>query len=276
MENNNIYSYSRFTCYEQCELQYFKRYILKEEQRNSIYALAGTSTHEEVEQIQSGELTNEEALEKWRKEMNFYSFLGFDFTTKKTELNFVNSIEHFIKNYKSISGDVEIEKEFTLDVDGYKLRGFIDLLAHNDDGTVSIIDLKTSSKYSKKDLDKHARQLIIYAMAMEQQGFTVKDISWNMMKYCTVNGKRGEKVILRSELEEGMGFEDYIVSYPLNDEVRENTKKWIVSTIHEIEEKDDLFDEWRMCEGNDFYCSNLCGFCDACEKGMEIRKRYRK
>ena len=273
MENNAIYSYSRLTCYEQCELQYFKRYILKEEQRESIYALAGTSSHEVIEGIQSGELTNEEALEKWKEEMTFHSFLGYDFTTKKTELNFVSSIEHFIKNYKVINGDVEIEKEFLLDIDEYKLRGFIDLLIHNDDGTISIIDLKTSSKYSKKDLDKHARQLIIYAIAMEQQGFTVKEISWNMMKYCTVDGKRGKKVILRSELEEGMEFEDYIVSYPLNDEVRENTKKWIVETIREIEEKDDLFDEWQTCEGNEFYCSNLCGFCDQCRKGIELRRR---
>lgn len=276
MENNSIYSYSKLTCFEQCELQYFKRYILKEEQRDSVYGLAGTSTHEAVESVQSGKFTNEEALEKWRKEMDFYSFLGYDFTTKKTELNFVNSIEHFIKNYRSISGDVEIEKEFMFDVDGHKLRGFIDLLVHNDDGTVSIIDLKTSSKYSKRDLDKHARQLVIYAMAMEQQGFEVRDISWNMMKYCVVNGKRGKKVILRSELEKGMEFEDYIVSYPLDEKTKEDTKKWIVNTIEEIESKDDLFDEWKTCEGNDFYCSNLCGFCDTCEKGMEIRKRYRK
>lgn len=271
--NDVVYSYSRLTCFEQCELQYFKRYILKEEQRDSVYALAGTSTHEAVERIQCGELTNEEALEKWRKEMNFYSFLGYDFTTKKTELNFVNSIEHFLKNYKHISGEVEIEKEFMLDVDGYKLRGFIDLLAHNDDGTVSIIDLKTSSKYSKKDLDKHARQLIIYAIAMEQQGFTVKDISLNMMKYCTVNGKRGKKVILRSDLEEGVDFEEYIVNYPLDEEAKEETKKWIVNTIEEIESKDDLFDEWQTCQGNDFYCSNLCGFCDQCRKGIELRRR---
>lgn len=271
-----VYSYSKLTCFEQCSYQFFKKYVLKEEKRESIYALAGTSTHEAVERIQSGELTNEEALEKWKEEMNFHSFLGYEFTTEKTKTNFIESIEHFIKNYKPIPGTVEIEKEFMLDVEGHKLRGFIDLLVHNDDGTISIIDLKTSSKYSKHDLDKHARQLIIYALAMEQQGFEVRDISWNMMKYCVVNGKRGKKVILRSELEKGMEFEDYIVSYPLDEKTKEDTKKWIVNTIEEIESKDDLFDEWKTCEGNDFYCSNLCGFCDACEKGMEIRKRYRK
>lgn len=271
-----VYSYSKLTCFEQCSYQFFKKYVLKEEKRESIYALAGTSTHEAVERIQSGELTNEEALEKWKEEMNFHSFLGYEFTTEKTKTNFIESIEHFIKNYKPIPGTVEIEKEFMLDVEGHKLRGFIDLLVHNDDGTISIIDLKTSSKYSKHDLDKHARQLIIYALAMEQQGFEVRDISWNMMKYCVVNGKRGKKVILRSKLEKGMEFEDYIVSYPLDEKTKEDTKKWIVNTIEEIESKDDLFDEWKTCEGNDFYCSNLCSFCDTCEKGMEIRKRYRK
>ena len=271
-----VYSYSKLTCFEQCSYQFFKKYVLKEEQRNSIYALAGTSTHEVIEGIQSGELTNKEALEKWKEEMNFHSFLGYEFTSEKTKTNFINSIEHFIENYKVISNDVEIEKGFMLDVEGHKLRGFIDLLIHNDDGTISIVDLKTSSKYQKRDLDKHARQLIIYTLAMEQEGFVVKDISWNMMKYCVVEGKRGKKVILRSELEERQPYEDYIVNYPLNDEVRENTKKWIVNTIEEIESKDDLFDEWKTCEGNDFYCSNLCSFCDTCEKGMEIRNRYRK
>lgn len=275
MENNSIYSYSKLTCFEQCELQYFKRYILKEEQRDSVYGLAGTSTHEAVESVQSGKFTNEEALEKWRKEMDFYSFLGYDFTTKKTELNFVNSIEHFIKNYKVIPGDVEIEKEVEFEIEGYKLRGFIDLLV-KDGNHVKIYDLKTSTIYKKKDIPHYKRQLVLYALALESMGFIVDEVGWIFMKYCVVDGKRGKKTILRNELESGQEFSDCYLTYKLDEKTKEDTKKWIVNTIEEIESKDDLFDEWRMCEGNDFYCSNLCSFCDTCEKGMEIRKRYRK
>ena len=79
------YSFSRISMYKTCPHSYFKRYILKEKGDDSIFTLAGTSTHNAVENIQEGKLTNDEALREWMDEMEFHSILGYEFVSEKTE-----------------------------------------------------------------------------------------------------------------------------------------------------------------------------------------------
>ena len=194
------YSYSRLTCYEQCPYQYFLRYVLGEDTESNIYTLAGTSAHNVIEDLQLRKINNDEAVRKFKDEMELHSILGFEFTSEKTETNFNDSVIHFIENFKPFENKVEVEKYFEADFNGKKVVGYIDLLVHNDDGTISIIDLKTSSKYSKKAIEEHSNQLLIYAIAMQQQGYTVRDVSWNMLKYAMIEGKRGQKMVQRNEL----------------------------------------------------------------------------
>lgn len=120
------------------------------------------------------------------------------------------------------------------------------MIIHNIDGTVTVIDYKTSSKYSGQDLKKNANQLLLYAIALEQEGYVVREVSWLMLKYCTVAGKRNgsTKTIKRSELYENQEFEPCFVKYPYNDETKRECEEWIISTIEEIESLD-LFDEWE-------------------------------
>ena len=184
------YSYSKITCYEQCPYQYFLRYILGEDTESNIYTLAGTTAHSVIEDLQLRKLNNDEAVRKFKDEMELHSILGFEFTSEKTETNFNDSVIHFIENFKPIDNKVEVEKYFEADFNGKKVVGYIDLLVHNNDGTISIIDLKTSSKYSKKAIEEHSNQLLIYAIAMQQQGYTVRDVSWNMLKYAMIEGNK--------------------------------------------------------------------------------------
>ena len=193
------YSYSKLTTFRQCEFQYLSSYELRQESDENIYGLAGTTVHNIVEDIQEKKITNEEGLMRFDEEMEMHEILGYTFTSEKTKNNFIESIRHFIKYFKPIDrGKVEVEKDFVADFDGHEVIGFIDILIHNEDGTVSIVDLKTSSKYSKKAIEEHCNQLLIYAIAMEQQGFTVKDVSWNMMKYGMIPTKRGKKMVHRN------------------------------------------------------------------------------
>ena len=170
-----------------------------------------------------------------------------------------------------------IEKEITLDIDGHKLTGFIDLIVHNDDGTVSIIDYKTSSKYAKKDLQKNANQLIIYGLALEQLGYKVRDVKWYMIKYATIQGKRGNKMIERRELEDGQEFEDCFVEYPYNEITKMECVDWIIDTIEEIESLT-TYDTWEhkdINKGNSFYCSNICSVCGKCEALKQYLKTFK-
>ena len=98
------YSYSKITCYEQCPYQYFLRYILGEDTESNIYTLAGTTAHSVIEDLQLRKLNNDEAVRKFKDEMELHSILGFEFTSEKTGTNFNDSVIHFIKHFSYTFG----------------------------------------------------------------------------------------------------------------------------------------------------------------------------
>ena len=271
-EKEEIYSFSKISAFEQCPYQYFLRYVLKEEQTASIFTLAGTSTHNAIEDIQERKLTTEEALSKWKDEMELHKILGFEFISEKSEKNFKECVEHYIENFKPLNGDVEVEKKFNLNVGEHKIKGFIDLLV-KDGNHIKIYDLKTSTIYKPKDIEHYKHQLVLYALGMEEQGYTVDEVGWVFMKYATIQGKKKEKHILRNELVNDE-YKDCIITYPLSDETKQDTIEWATSLIKEIE-SNDLFGEWEQ-KKDSFYCSKLCGFKDSCNCALELRDRYFK
>ncbi|WP_197029463.1 PD-(D/E)XK nuclease family protein [Butyrivibrio sp. AE3004] len=81
--------------------------------------------------------------------------------------------------------------------------GYIDLMHYDENGTLHIIDWKTSSKFDKEHLISAGRQLIFYALAKRAEGYIVSRVSWVMLKYCVTkwqlkNGKsKVKKIILK-------------------------------------------------------------------------------
>ena len=67
---------------------------------------------------------------------------------------------------------VALERSFYLDIDGIKLRGFIDHVDKLDSGGLSIIDYKTNQELFTADYLDNDLQLTIYQMAAEQ--------TWNL------------------------------------------------------------------------------------------------
>ncbi len=63
---------------------------------------------------------------------------------------------------------VALERGFNLDIDGIKLRGFIDRVDKLDSGGLSIIDYKTNKELFSADYLEEDLQLTIYQMAAEQ------------------------------------------------------------------------------------------------------------
>lgn len=273
------YSFSRLKLFNECRHAYFLTYVLKVQKRVNIYSEIGTTIHELLEDIQGGkEIPVEERIEMFEDKVDECEIFGISFVNDNIKEKYVENVKHCLKNFKSIQGKkFEIEKEITLDIDGHKLTGFIDLVVHNDDGTVSIIDYKTSSKYTKKDLQKNANQLIIYGLALEQLGYKVRDVKWYMIKYATIQGKRGNKMIERRELEDGQDYEDCFVEYPYNEVSKMECIDWIIDTIEEIESLT-TYDTWEhkdINRGNSFYCSNICSVCGKCEALKQYLKNFK-
>lgn len=274
-----IYSFSRLKLFNECRHAYFLTYELKVEKKPNIYSEIGSTIHELLEDIQDGkEIPVEERINIFKDKVEECEIFGIEFVNDKIKEKYIENIKHCLENFKPLEGKkFEIEKQIELEINGHKLTGFIDLIVHNDDGTVSVIDFKTSSKYTKKDLSKNANQLIIYGLALEQLGYKVKDVKWLMLKYCQVKGKRGKKVIERRDLEENQEFEDCFIEYPYNEISKMECIDWINETIEEIESLT-LYDTWKSKEinkGNSFYCSNICSVCGKCESLKEYLKTWK-
>ena len=132
------------------------------------------------------------------KMMNVY------FPSDSIKDKWVKNMRSFVANFSKPKwfDRAESEVQFLYKLDNIFIQGFIDIVEFLEDGYVNILDWKTSSKFTKKDLEKYGRQLVIYGLALEQLGYKINSIAWNMLKYCTIswtlkNGKTKDKICQR-------------------------------------------------------------------------------
>lgn len=187
-----VYSISRCNTINQCLYQAYNAYILNRRGLKNIYGILGGRIHEVLEQIVNGEAKTEELLWAMKDELNDLDMLSIAFPkdmrgNDTIKNNWIADMTHFCTHFVPPKGEF-VTEEFFL----YKLKpnryvqGYIDLIKINKDGTISIYDWKTSSKFNKADLLHHGRQLVLYALAMESLGYTIKNIGWIMLKYAKI------------------------------------------------------------------------------------------
>ena len=92
---SKYYSYSKLSCFEQCQRQYYYNYILKKESGDNIYSLAGTALHNSVEAMQLGEIDNKEAEKRFLDELELAECFGYEFMSDKIKHNYVKSLKHY-------------------------------------------------------------------------------------------------------------------------------------------------------------------------------------
>ena len=159
---------------------------------NGVYGILGGKIHDCLERIINEEATTDELLPTLEEELNDLDMLGLSFPKDfkggdSIRDNWVADMKHFCKNFIPLEGKFDTEELFIYKLaDNRYVQGYIDLIRHNDDGTISIMDWKTSSEFTNEDLVHHGRQLVIYAIAKEDQGYKVRDVAWIMLKYCKV------------------------------------------------------------------------------------------
>lgn len=187
-KNIPIYSISRLNTVDNCGWEYWQTYMEHLVPKDNIYGFTGTKIHKCLEDIQNGKDVNlENEIIQLLKDADF---LDIKFPSDSIREKWEKDILHFASNYKKPDyNKVETEKLFLLQLGDNYLQGIIDLVIYNEDGTVSIRDYKTSSKFSNSDLQEKGRQLILYGLAMEQMGYKVKDLAWEMLKYVEISYK---------------------------------------------------------------------------------------
>lgn len=202
-QNIPVYSFSRLECINNCLYEAYRSYILDDRNNaiNNIYGVLGGRIHDVLEAMMNNKATERDLLPAMQQELDDMDMLGIEFPKGKDgsdsiRQGWISDMTHFCNTYKAPKGQFETETFFLYESpQKHYVQGFIDLTKINKDGSISIYDYKTSSLYRGEDIKKHGRQLVLYAMGKEQQGYRIREIGWIFLKYCEVSyiGKKTSK-----------------------------------------------------------------------------------
>lgn len=208
-----LYSISKLDSINTCLYASYLTYRKDDRGNNNIYAMLGTKMHEVLEQIAKGEATEADLMPALKSELLDMELFGFKFPTEQIKNGWIQDMTNFCNTYKMAEGRYATEELFIYKTDdGHYIRGYIDLIDQHFDGTIDIYDHKSSSMYSSASMEEHARQLLVYMLAKQQEGYKVNKIAWHFMKYVEViyrdaKGKSKSRIIERRKIyEETKGY----------------------------------------------------------------------
>lgn len=208
------YSISKLNAINQCQYQAWLNYEKKVEQekrQKSIYGIMGTVCHDRIEEFCHGEATLKDIEAAIQEEMDMMDLLGIQFPkgrngSSSIKDNWLENMYRFSKEFKlpvepgesELNIDTEKLMLYKLDDEHY-LMGYADAIRNNSDGTVTLIDWKTSRDFDKSHVIEAGRQLVVYKLALEAAGVKVRECQWCMLKYCETtwtlkSGKQKSKV----------------------------------------------------------------------------------
>lgn len=184
-----VYSFSKLSTYNHCKYAYFLQYIKHIKGRQNVYGATGESAHNACQDLVRGNINNDAAYDRFILELeDTLELLGLKFPTEKSEINYKECVSDFILRYQPKHSKYDIERGFDVVVGNSKsiMIGFIDLIYWNKDGSIDVVDYKTSSLFSKKDFKEKKMQLLAYAYALQKEGFKINRLYFNMLKYCNI------------------------------------------------------------------------------------------
>lgn len=190
----SVYSYSKLSTIHDCPYGSYLTYIQKSPQGQNVYSYLGGITHDVLEDIIEGKAELSDIKPTLEKGLDELDMLGINFPKTRDggtgirDRWVANMITCLGRDYTSPKGKFEVEKLLILKINEMRyLQGYADLIRVLDDGSVQVLDLKTSSQFQEKDLLHYGRQLVAYAMALEQAGIKVRGVAWIMLKYVKVS-----------------------------------------------------------------------------------------
>ena len=243
-EGKHLYSISRLNAVNQCPYQAYLNYYLEEEEKPGIYGCAGSKVHDLIEACIKNEADVSEIKPAIISEIEDLAMMGIEFPKSKDgqdliKDNWIKNMTRFAEEFKVPKGKFTTEELLILPIDDKNvIIGYADAIRHNTDGSVWLIDWKTSAQFDKNHLLEAGRQLIIYKLALEKLGYKVAKTSWCMLKYCETtwemkNGKTKSKISewrnyikdLKSTLEKALndaGYDDVDTEIYINSAMKEN------------------------------------------------------
>ena len=214
---NRTWSFSKVETYLRDKYEYFLRYILKikGDRNDSGYGDFGTLVHDTIEDYYNDKITKEQVLSQYDNKSVELDMLGkkFDRTDEKRNEDYRQEydicVRHYLERIEKPKNKFITEKPIILQLTPkIVMVGFIDLLEYIGSDLV-ITDFKTSTIFSKADMEEKTAQLMLYAQAIKEkaglENFEHLKIQYDFIKYVTVkylqlNGNEKSRNIKRSEI----------------------------------------------------------------------------
>jgi len=234
-----LYSWSKVNCFMISPYEYYLKYILhaKEDIDNCAYAPMGGICHQIIEDYYSDKIDYGTMLENfndgWTTAIEIAD-LKFDRNDETKNENirekYKYNLEHFFKTHNSLKGDGEIflEMFMTTRIGSSVLQGYIDAIVKDKDENYTIIDWKTSSKYTGKTAEEKCGQLVVYALGLNQKGipFDKIRICWNFLKYVTIQYQQKNGTIKTRDVER----------CKIGESLQSNVKTWLRYFGYDVDE----------------------------------------
>jgi len=165
-------SYTQIALYQSCPLCYKLQYIDGLKPKDKWYFSFGSTLHLCAQYFFKVRVPPPPSLEEL---LQFYeeNWISEGYESADEEANYKTYGRDILSKFWEIhSADfrmpVAVERVFYIDIEGIKLRGFLDRVDKLDNGGLSIVDYKTNQGlFTKDDLEKNL-QLTLYQLAAEQ------------------------------------------------------------------------------------------------------------
>lgn len=255
---DTLWSWSRISSWHTSKYEWFLHYVIHEEpdRLDCIYGREGNYSHDIIEKYYNKEITYEDMISEFEDSYNLArDIMGLKFNRCDAERDkiigdkYYENLQLFFENHQPLPPLVT-EDFAQIKIDNNILIGYIDAWYKDDDDNIHIIDWKTSSIYTGKNLSDKSGQLVCYALSFMQKGVPIEKIKpcFNFLKYATItheqaNGKvkktnverrlLGEKLQSPSKMWlKKLGYEDDIDKY-LKDVLDTNNIKCLPKEVQE-------------------------------------------
>lgn len=194
------YSHSRLSAYETCPLKYRYAYVDRvklERMPESIEAFMGKRVHETLEKLYSDRMISKEDTlddlseyyggiwgKNWSEDVQI---VRKDLTAENYYETGLRCIADYFKRYAPFSQGrvLKLEAPVYINIDGYKLMGYIDRLDFLGDGRYEIHDYKTSRSLPAQSYFDDDRQLALYQIGVHNMWKDAEnvDLVWHYLVY---------------------------------------------------------------------------------------------
>ena len=168
-------SYSQISLYQSCPLNYKLQYIDGLRPKDKWYFSFGLTLHQCAEHFFKVRVPPPPSLDEL---LQYYEkvWLSQGYESAEEEAKYKAYGRQIMSKFWEVHSahfrlPVAVEHLFCVDVEGIKLRGYIDRVDKMDSGGLSIIDYKTHQELFTKDYLENDLQLTLYQLAVEKLWF---------------------------------------------------------------------------------------------------------